>query len=126
MLTEKELEFFSDHVSNIIEYLGLRRWSISVEWNDDPDDTADASVLLNKNQNRAKFLLNKNLKLNSETIGRLRMLAMHECLHVLLYELYYYTSVKGYPRSILREEVDSAEHRVINTLAPLLDHAMDL
>lgn len=126
MITEKELKFYSARVYDIIEYLGLHRWTVSVEWNMNENDTADASVLLNKNQSRAKVLLNKNLELNDKTKGKLCTLAMHECLHILLYDLYYYTQVKGYPRSILSEEVDAAEHRIINTLTPLLDHAMDL
>ena len=47
----------------------------------------------------------------------LEEIACHELLHVLLAEL---SALASSPQTVSLEQIDAAEHRIINTLTPLL------
>lgn len=125
MLTDKQLDIFRGYVETGARVLGLHRWNIRVQWNENREETADASVFLNRKQSVAIVVLTKYRDADDVTTTELRQWAIHECLHILLYDLYYCVENAEYTHDIAMAEADAAEHRIIQMLSKLLESYLE-
>ena len=122
MLRNEDLDTFRGYVEKYAATLGLLHWDIQISWNEDRTDHSAASVFLNRTQSIAKVVLTKHNEL-VPTTEELKKWAMHECLHILLYDLYYCVENTNYEHDVAMAEADAAEHRIIRVLTSILTNS---
>lgn len=115
--TADDVALFDAYVQKWQAKFSLGDWRI--EKNDKPAKNAMAQVEFNPGARLAVYRLGD---FGAETITpiSLEKTAIHELLHVLLYDLIYTASGKSSD-----EELEAAEHRVINVLEKLLKDTHD-
>lgn len=111
--SEEQAEQFDECVRHWQTILNLMDWRL--ERSIKPAHHAMASIQFDNNARLGTYQLGDfgAAPINNQTLS---MTALHECLHVLLYDLI----TVAQDRSSSPEEIESAEHRVINVLERVL------
>lgn len=120
-VTEEHAQKFAAAVVFWADVLGLGDWRIVVS-----ETRAKRAVMaevfkFDLEQRSASIRLGKDFGQNDVTDRALSDTALHEVLHIFLHELLQFAQSDG-----LQEDVDSAEHRVINVLERVLSSASPL
>jgi hypothetical protein len=111
--TSEQSDEFDRHIQHWRAQLGLTRWRL--ERGSSPAKDAMASVEFNDEAKLATYRLG-DFGAMAITTQSLSMTALHEVLHVFLHELI----VTAQDRGATPEQLDAAEHGVINVLEVVL------
>lgn len=116
--TREQSKEFDEHVQRWRKQLGLERWRL--ERGSSPAKDAMASVEFNDEAKLATYRLGDfgATPINTQSLS---MTALHEVLHVFLHELI----ATAQDRGANPEQLDAAEHGVINVLESVLFGALD-
>lgn len=114
----EQAEQFDVFVRHWQELLGLQRWRM--ERGSKPAQDAMASVEFNDDAKLATYRLG-DFGATLINVQSLSMTALHEVLHVFLHELIAIAQDRG----VTPDELESAEHGVINVLESVLFGALD-
>jgi hypothetical protein len=107
---------FADYVATWREVLSLGDWRIGVHAKPSSRKVMAEVVKFDLEQRMATIKLGKDFGGTQVNDHTLKETALHEVLHVFLYELVKVAMDEGEPN----DKVGSAEHRVINVLERLL------
>lgn len=115
-VTPEDAALFSDRVQHWRHVLGLHDWRIGVSPRRSSRKVMAEVAKFDLEQRSASIRLGKDWSGESVTPEMLDKTALHEVLHVFLYELIETAKVQDQPDDV----IGSAEHRVINLLEQLL------
>jgi hypothetical protein len=118
LVTEAHAQQFSACVVYWADVLGLSDWRISVSDKRSTSKVMAEVFKFDLEQRSATIRLGKDFGNNPVTERALSELALHECLHIFFHEMIQFAQSGG-----LQEDVDSAEHRLINVLERVLSSA---
>lgn len=116
--TAEEAQLFDSYMQHWQDVLNLRDWRI--ERGIRPERHAMASVQCDAGARLAVYRLG-HFGATKITPESLSTTALHECLHVFLFDLV----ATAQDRSATPEQLEAVEHRVINVLERLLGEAND-
>lgn len=107
--TDQEAALFDKYMQHWQDVLNLRDWRI--ERGQKPEKDAMASIQCDNAARLAVYRIGHfgATKITPETLS---LTALHECLHVFLYDLI----ATAQDRSATPEQLEMVEHRVINVL----------
>lgn len=120
VVTKQHADQFAAAVAFWADVLGLSDWRIVVSEQRSRRKVM-AEVIGDFEQRSATIRLGKDFHYTPVTERTLSETALHECLHVFLHELIAFAQADS-----AQEDIDSAEHRVINVLERLLSNASPL
>jgi hypothetical protein len=120
VVTEQHAEEFRACVVFWADVLGLGDWRIAVS-DQRSRRKVMAEVVCDLEQRSATMRLGNDFGRTPVTERSLSDTALHECLHILLHELIQFARDDD-----KQEDIDSAEHRVINILERVLSNASPL
>jgi hypothetical protein len=120
-VTTEHAQKFAAAVVFWADVLGLGDWRITVSEKRSPRKVMAEVFKFDLEQRSASIRLGKDFGPQSVTERSLSDTALHECLHIFLHELITFAQADGAP-----EDIDSAEHRVVNVLERVLSDASPL
>lgn len=115
-VTPEDADLFSDRVKHWQHVLGMHDWRIAVQARRASRKVMAEVAKFDLEQRSASIRLGKDWSGEAVTPDMLDKTALHEVLHVFLYELIETAKVQDQPDDV----IGSAEHRVINLLEQLL------
>lgn len=121
IVSEEHAQQFAACVVYWADVLGLSDWRIVVS-----EQRSNRAVMaevfkFDLEQRSATIRLGKHFGNSPVNDRSLSELALHECLHIFFHEMIQFAQSGG-----LQEDIDSAEHRVINVLERVLSNASPL
>lgn len=120
IVTEAHAQQFSACVVYWADVLGLGDWRITVS-DQRSRRKVMAEVVVDLEQRSASIKLGRDFGQTPVTQRTLSDTALHECLHIFLHEVLQFARDDD-----KQEDIDSAEHRVINVLERVLSLASPL
>jgi hypothetical protein len=121
IVSEKHAQQFGACVVYWADVLGLSDWRIVVSEIRSKRSVMAEVYKMDLEQRAATIRLGEDFGHNPVNERSLSELALHECLHIFFHELIQFARDDG-----CQEDIDSAEHRLINVLERVLSNASPL
>ncbi len=118
IVSEEHAQQFAQCVEYWADVLGLSDWRIVVSEVRSRRKVMAEVFQFDLEQRSASIRLGKDFGHNPVTERALSELALHEVLHIFFHEMIQFAQSGG-----LQEDIDSAEHRLINVLERVLSNA---
>ena len=120
--TAAHFQAFKETAQKFIELLGLKDWEIVIEHKSCEDGILASAVPICLDGKMYRLILAKNWGKMEPTYEEIRVVAIHEVLHVLLSDITEGVDIllDDTPRATKRNIREMYAHGVINRLLPLL------
>jgi hypothetical protein len=120
-VTEEHLQQFAACVVFWADVLGLHDWRVTVSEKRSNRKVMAEVYKFDLEQRSASIRMGRDFGGAEVTERGISDLALHECLHIFFHEMIQFAQSGG-----LQEDIDSAEHRLINVLERRLSDASPL